>query len=123
MRWDVELRNAGNSHEAFSGVLVLDGVAGRAGRRAIDNGVLLPGESRRFPVSVDLRDAPDVVRATARIDRDGAQRVSDAASRTVVLPWWILLVLVVAAVSIGWRLHARRRSDRAWGLEAGASGP
>ena len=114
--WVVELRNSGDLHENVSGVVTVDGVVDADHRVALDPGILLPGERREQRIRVETRDAPDVLRAKARVDRDEAPSVQAVSSRTIILPWWLLVLVAVATVVIVWRLRTRRRR---WEVDPG----
>lgn len=112
--WTVDLRNEGDVHEVYGGRLTVDGPLSAPRSRDLRPGILLPGEHRRIRQTFELRDAPDLVAARLRIERDEGSAVEDAAPRVVVLPWWLLVVLALAAAIIAWRLRSRARDDGAW---------
>lgn len=112
--WDVHLRNEGDVHEPISGRVRVDGVFGGATSARLDAGILFPGEERTQRVDFDVRSAPDLLRATARVDLDDAPTAADDAPSVVVLPIWVLVLLAVAIVIVVLRLRWRggRRETR-----------
>jgi hypothetical protein len=113
--WTIQLENAGDVHEVIAGRVRIDGALSTARSRPIKPGILLPGERRRQHVTFDLRDAPDLVGAELRVERDEGDAVEDGAPKLVVLPWWLLVLLALAIAVIWWRLRARRGSlDESW---------
>jgi hypothetical protein len=113
--WTVELHNAGDIHEVFAGRLRVDGPLSSARSKPIRPGILLPGEHRRQRITFELRDAPDLVGAKVRVERDDGPGVSAKAARVLVLPWWLLVLLALAIAVIWWRLRTRRGTlDESW---------
>lgn len=109
-RWRVTLHNAGDVHENVSGTLELDGLLSPARSSSLKPGILLPDERRTQQVTVDLRDAPDVLVARARLVLDSSPAVRAASSRTYVVPWWLVVLLAVTAVVVAWRIRSRAPS-------------
>lgn len=112
--WEVELRNEGDVHEVIAGRMRIDGALSGATGTAIRPVVLLPGEVRRQRTSFDLRDAPDVVGANLRVERDEGDPVEADSPPVVVLPWWLLVLLALAIGVIAWRVRASRGDDGPW---------
>lgn len=108
--WEVEMRNDGDVHEVLAGRVRIDGLLGGASSRLLRPAILLPGEVRRQRVRFDLRDAPDLIGATVRVERDEGEPRSASAARMVVLPWWLLLLLALGVLMVAWRLRTRSRS-------------
>jgi hypothetical protein len=108
----VHVRNEGDVHEPISGRVKLDGVFGGSSSTRLDAGILFPGEERTERVGFDLRSAPDLLRATARIDLDDAPAVVDDAPSVIVLPIWVLVLLAVAILVVVLRLRSRRTHRR-----------
>lgn len=107
--WTVRVRNRGDIHENVSGSLRVGGLFGGAERHRLEPFILLPGGEHVERVRLDLRDAPDLWSARARVDTGDGHPDRVLAPRVLVLPWWLLLVLAVAAALIAWRLGRRRR--------------
>jgi hypothetical protein len=112
--WIVDLRNEGDVHEVYGGRVRIDGLLSGARSRTMRPGILLPGEHRRVRMTFELRDAPDIVGANLRVERDPGDPIEDDASRVFVLPWWLLLVLIAAISIIAWRLRTRDRGVEPW---------
>ena len=109
--WDVRISNEGDVHEPVSGRVRLDGLLGGGVRSVLlEPALLFPGETRIQRVRFDLRSAPDLLTAEARVDLDDAPTETDEAPRVVLLPWWILIVagLAVAVIALRLRLRGRR---------------
>lgn len=107
--WRVRVHNEGDVHEPISGRLRLDGIFSGAISVPIDAGILFPGESRTQQVSFDVRSAPDLLRAQARVDLDDAPSVVDDAPGMIVLPTWVLVLIGVALTVIVARVRLRGR--------------
>ena len=112
-RWTVEIHNAGDYHETIAGRIRLDSTWSGARSRALDSGILLPGERRTQRVTFDLRSAPDAFDASVRVERDTGEAATAPADRVWVVPWWLLVVLAVAIVIVWWRVRTRRAYVRA----------
>ncbi|MBC7552193.1 MAG: hypothetical protein H7269_15155 [Cellulomonas sp.] len=115
--WAVTVRNRGNVHETITGQLRVDGYVGSVPTQRLRGGILLPGESRTERVTASVRDAPDVLKATATVLHGG---VSDAPVRSTsrakaifVAPWWLLALIVAALALVWWRLASRPRASSA----------
>ncbi|MCW2961666.1 MAG: hypothetical protein JWM25_1158 [Thermoleophilia bacterium] len=108
VRWTLVMRNTGDLHENVSGAVVVDGLIAGSRRLPLDSGVLLPGETRTQQFDVELRDAPDVLDANVRIDRDAADDARADSPRVYVLPWWLLVVVGVLGLVVWWRMRAPR---------------
>ncbi len=105
--WEVELENTGDVHEVVAaGSVSVDGLLSRGRRVALEPGILLPGERRRQRVDLEVRAAPDVLAAEATIEREGADDLAATSDRTVVLPWWLLVVLAAGVGLVAWRAGA-----------------
>lgn len=111
--WDVHVRNEGDVHEPISGRLRLDGVFGGTSSSRLDAGILFPGEERTQQVSFDLRSAPDLLRAQARVDLDDARSKVDDAPSVIVLPIWVLVLTALALIVIVARIRTRGGRHRA----------
>lgn len=108
--WDVVIRNEGDVHEPISGRLRIDGLFGGVSSKALDPGILFPGEMRRQRVRFDLRSAPDIVTGAAQVDLDEHPPEIDDSPRVIVVPIWLLVLVALAIVVIAVRL--RMRGDR-----------
>ncbi len=106
--WDVRIRNEGDVHEPVAGRVRLDGLIGGTRSVRLEPAILLPGEERTQRVRFDLRSAPDLLRAHARVDLDDEPSVRDDAPSVVVLPLWVLVLLAVAVLVVVLRLRSRR---------------
>jgi hypothetical protein len=110
--WTVRMKNDGDVHENVSGTLRLEGLVAADARVRLDAGILLPGEERTRTYQFELRDSPDVLQATARVTRDDAPRVNAQSRRAIVIPWWILALICIAAAIITWRRRRIRVAER-----------
>lgn len=110
--WTVELYNAGDVHEVLAGRIRVDGALSGAASRPIRQAILLPGERRRQRISFDVRDAPDLIAAQVRVERDEGRPVEATARRMLVLPWWLLVIVALAALVVTWRLRTRDGANR-----------
>lgn len=122
--WRVRVRNAGELHEVVEGQLRLDGLLSATRSEPLRPAILLPGEERTQLVDVELRDAPDLVAATTRIDgiRDGG--AGERAARLLVLPWWLIVLVGATTALIAWRLRRSREwSDHEAGRDHGSDEP
>jgi len=107
VEWDIVIHNTGDVHENVSGTLDVNGALSSHVRRQLDPGILFPDERRVQHVRLDLRDSPDLVRASARIIRDDAPVVTAVSARSWVLPWWMLVLIAAAVGVIVWRVRSR----------------
>lgn len=110
-RWRVRISNDGDVHESISGTLSIDGMIGAARRVPLDAGVLLPGEHRTRSIDLSLRGTPDAYRASARVELDDHEPVVARADRVWVVPWWSIVLLVLAAGLVAWRIRTLRRGS------------
>jgi hypothetical protein len=110
--WTVQLRNEGDVHENVSGFLTVDPLLVGTHRIALKPGILLPGEHRTQHLRMDVRDAPDLLAARVRVELDDHAPARDDVRRTVVLPWWFLVLVAVAIAVVWWRLRTRATAPR-----------
>jgi hypothetical protein len=106
-RWTVELRNEGDVHENVSGRVRFDPVWSGSSSTPLGAGILLPGESRRQRVALDVRSAPDAFTADVRVDLDESEPVTATAPRMWVLPIWLVVVAIALVVVVWLRLRGR----------------
>ena len=112
LTWSVEFENRGNVHENLGGRLQVDPALGAPIGSGLRPMVLLPGATRRQVIRVSPRSAPNVMRASLRLEGDVKQRRAGTDSETVIyVPYWMLAVLAILAVLVGWRLYSGRLSD------------
>lgn len=118
--WTVTVANEGDVHESFGGRVVVDALLAGSRSMQLQTGILLPGERRDLRVRVQLREAPDRVRARAEVttraraggDTEPTDTELTATAQSVfVLPWWIPLVVLAAVVIIVLRVRRTRSSD------------
>lgn len=108
--WRVTAENRGNVHEPMAGRLVARGLFGSERSVAGTSVIVLPGATRRFDVSMSVRDAPDLLGGEWRYRLGEARRVhARSGGRVIVMPWWVLVVVLAAALMVVWRLRARGR--------------
>lgn len=113
--WTVELRNEGDVHEVLAERVRVDGILGGAQSQVLPPAILLPGEVRRQRARFEVRDAPDLLGANVRVERDVGSARTATARPVIVLPWWLVVLLALGAAIIAWRFRARSRSrDEAW---------
>lgn len=106
--WTVTMHNEGDVHEVVNARVRLNSGISGSTSTPIRPAILLPGERREQEVAFQLRSAPDVWHAEAIAERDEAGAVTVRSARTVVLPWWLLVLLAVAFVVVWVRVRARR---------------
>jgi hypothetical protein len=120
LAWAVTIVNDGDSFESYGGHMRVKGLISGSRRYALKSGILFPGETRRQRIATQARSAPDMLTATVDVTSRGrsgahpdpADAQHHATSRAVfVMPWWIPLVLLAAALVIWVRLRTRRSAD------------
>ena len=107
--WELTISNEGDVHEPVSGRVRIDGLLGGSSSRRLRPGILFPGETRTQQVGFDLRSAPDLLRADARVDLDESEAERATAASMVVLPIWVLVLVAIAILVIVARIRMRRR--------------
>jgi hypothetical protein len=99
-RWTVELRNDGDVHENVSGRVRFDALWSGSSSTPLGAGILLPGESRRQRIALDVRSAPDAFTADVRVELDDSEPETATAPRMWVLPIWLVIVGIVLSIVV-----------------------
>ena len=126
VEWKITARNTGNVHEIVSLAFDAHGVFSTSETIRFASAVVFPGARREFAVRQHVRNAPDLFRPIVRwqtLGEDGVPRSKDDRTGTVdapnviLLPWWVVLLLASAVITLVVRIrirNSRRREDPEW---------